>query len=30
MASFKAKTGWERARKSENQNYRSNHFLRDP
>ena len=27
MASFQAKTGWERARKSENKNYGSNHFL---
>ena len=30
MASFKAKTGWERPRKSENKNYRSNHFQTDP
>ena len=30
MASFQAKTGWERPRKSENKNYRSDHFLPDP
>ena len=30
MASFKAKTGWERPRKSENKNYRSDEFLPDP
>ena len=30
MAFFQAKTGWERARKSENKNYRSDHFLHDP
>ena len=30
MASFKAKTGWKRQRKSENKNYRSNQFLPDP
>ena len=30
MASFQAKTGWERPKKSENKNYRSNHFLPNP
>ena len=30
MASFQAKTGWERSRKSENKNYRFDHFLPDP
>ena len=30
MASSKAKTGWERPRKSENKNYCSNQFLLDP
>ena len=30
MASFKAKTGCKRPRKSENKNYRSNQFLPDP
>ena len=30
MASFKAKTGWERPRKRENKKYRSYHFLLDP
>ena len=30
MSSFKAKTGWESMRKSENKNYRSNQFLPDP
>ena len=30
MASFQAKTGRERPRKSENKNYRSDHFLTDP
>ena len=30
MASFQAKTGWERSRKSENKNHRSDHFLFDP
>ena len=30
MACFQAKTGWERSRKSENKNYRSDHFLPDP
>ena len=30
MASFQAKTGWERPRKSENKNYRSDLFLPDP
>ena len=29
MASFKAKTGWKRPRKSENKNYRSNQLLHD-
>ena len=29
MASFQAKPGWERARKSENKNYRFDHFLPD-
>ena len=27
---FQAKTGWERPRKSENKNYRSDHFLPNP
>ena len=30
MASFQAKTGWERPRKSENKNYRSDLFLHEP
>ena len=30
MASFQAKTGWERSRKNENKNYCSNHFQTDP
>ena len=30
MASFQAKTGWEWSRKSQNKNYRSDHFLPDP
>ena len=30
MASFQAKTGWEWSRKSQNKNYRSDHFLLDP
>ena len=30
MASFQAKTGWERPGKSENKNYRSDQFLPDP
>ena len=30
MASFQAKTGRERPKKSENKNYRSDHFLPDP
>ena len=30
MASFQAKTGWERPRKRENKNYRSHQFLLDP
>ena len=30
MASFQAKTSWERSRKSENKNYRSYQFLPDP
>ena len=30
MASFQAKLGWERPRKSENKNYCSDHFLPDP
>ena len=30
MASFQAKTGWERPRKSENENYPSDSFLPDP
>ena len=29
MASFQAKTGRERPKKSENENYRSDHFLPD-
>ena len=29
MASSKAKTGWERPRKSENKNYRSDQFVPD-
>ena len=29
MASFQAKTGWERPRKSKNKNYGSNQFLPD-
>ena len=30
MASFQAKTGWERPRKREKKNYRSDQFLLDP
>ena len=30
MAFFQAKTGWERPRKSENKNCRSDHFLPNP
>ena len=30
MVSFQAKTGWERSRKRENKNYRSDQFLLDP
>ena len=30
MASFQTKTGWERPRKSENENYRFDHFQPDP
>ena len=30
MTYFPANPGWERARKSENKNYRSDHFLHDP
>ena len=30
MASFQAKRGWERSRKSENKNYCFKHFLPDP
>ena len=30
MASFQAKIGWDRPRKRENKNYRSDHFLQDP
>ena len=30
MASFQAKTGWERPRKSENKNYRSDQFPTRP
>ena len=30
MASFQAKTGWERQRKRENKNYHSNPFQLDP
>ena len=30
MGSFQAKTGWERPRKRENKNYRSDEFLPDP
>ena len=30
MAFFQARTGWERPRKRENKNYRSNQFLPDP
>ena len=30
IASFQAKTGWERSRNGENKNYRSDHFLTDP
>ena len=30
MAFFQARTGWERSRKRENKNYRSNQFLPDP
>ena len=30
MASFQAKTSWERTRKSENKNYRFDRFQADP
>ena len=30
MASFQAKLGWERQRKRENKNYRSDNFQPDP
>ena len=30
MASFQAKTGWQRPRKRENRNYRYDQFLRNP
>ena len=30
MASFQARIGWERLRKRENKNYRSDQFLPDP
>ena len=30
MASFQAKTVWERLRKIENENYRFDHLQRDP
>ena len=30
MASFQTRTGWERLRKRENKNYRSDQFLPDP
>ena len=30
MASFQAKTGWERPRKRENKNYRFDQFQLDP
>ena len=30
MDSFQAKTGWERLRKRENKNYRSDKFLPNP
>ena len=30
MTSFKAKIGWRRSRKRDNENYRSNPFLTDP
>ena len=30
MASFQAKTSWERPRKIENENYRFDHFQPDP
>ena len=30
MASFQAKTGWERLRKRENKNYRTDEFLPNP
>ena len=30
MVSFPAKPSWERPRKSENKNYRSDHFLPEP
>ena len=30
MASFQAKTGWDRLKKKENKNYRSNQFLPNP
>ena len=30
ISSFQAKTGWERSRKRENKNYRSDQFLLDP
>ena len=29
ITSFQSKTGWERPTKSDNKNYRSNHFLPD-
>ena len=30
MTSFQTRTGWERLRKRENKNYRSDQFLPDP
>ena len=30
MASFQAKTSWERPRKNENKNYHYDHFLPEP
>ena len=30
MASFQAKTGWDRSKKRENKNYRSDQFLTNP
>ena len=30
MASFQAKTGWDRLKKKENKNYRSDQFLPNP